>query len=353
MKSYSMKRQLILSALLLLAFGCASEETAETENLTEPVTAVPVYVENLSPQTFRHFITVQGSVESDKTILISPKITATVKELRVRSGDVVKKNEILAVLDGEITKSQIKELENQLALATTLFEKQKNRREQNIGSEVEFLQAKTQKESLQNQLSTLNEQYRDYTIRANISGTVDRVMLKEGESVTADTPVFQVANSEALKVKATISEAYISTIDRSDSVTISFPSLNVSFKSKLDVVSKVINSSNRTFAVEVNIGNADGKIHPNMIAKLTINDYSESEQIVVPINAVQKANDENYVFLAKQINSTTQAIKTTVKTGSSYGNQIIITEGLKFGDQLITTGYNNVVNEDRISIKEN
>lgn len=347
-----MKYSLLICSLLLFTVSCGNEETSEARSSVQEDT-IPVYVEVIRPKTFNHYITVQGSVESDKTILISPKATGTVNEVLVRTGQTVKKNEILAVLDGEITKSQIKEVENQLKLSTSLFERQKNLREQDIGSEIEFLQAETQKESLQNQLATLNEQFNNYTIRANIAGTVDRVMLKEGESVTADVPVFQVANSEALKVTAEISEAYISKIDRGDSVIISFSSLDVSTKKRLDVVSKVINASNRTFTVEIYIPDIDGMIRPNMIAKLRINDYTQSNQIVVPVNTVQTANETSYVFLAKQTNTGLQAIRTEVKTGLSYGNEVIISEGVVTGDQLITTGYNNITNEDLIEIKNN
>ena len=347
-----MKSQILILSLFLFVTGCgngSSDENSENGN----VRTTPVYVQELQPTHFHHFINIQGDVESDKTIMITPKATATVEEILVRAGDDVQKGDILAKLDGEITRSQLQEVRTQLELAKTLFERQRNLREQNIGSEVEFLQSKTQYESAKNQLATLTEQYENYTIRATISGTVDRVDLKVGETVGPTAPVFQLANSDALKVTAQVSEAYISRIDQTDSVLISFPSLDDSISKKLDVVSKVINRSNRTFGVEIYIPNASGNIRPNMMAKVMINDISLQDQIVVPANTVQKANQISYVFVAEETENGWVASNREVTLGFNYNNDLVITGGLEFGDLLITDGYTDLSDGAFISIQEN
>lgn len=343
----------ILSSLLLSLFltGCSGGETPQEQPTNQQ--AVPVYVQELQPRTFNHYINIQGTVESDKTIMISPKASATVESVEVRAGDLVQKGDVLARLDGEVTKTQIAEVETQLKLARTVYQRQKNLRDQDIGSEIELLRAETQVKSLENQLATLQEQFSNYSISATIGGTVNQVLLKEGETVSPGVPVFQLANSEALKVTAELSEAYINRIDLTDSVTISLPSIDRQITKTLDVVSKVIDPSNRTFAIEIYIPNTGEVVRPNMIAKLKINDYSQPNQLVVPINVVQQTSQGGFLFLARQDGSVWIAQRQEVETGQSYADQIVIEKGLQTGDRIITTGYTDVANGDPIEITEN
>lgn len=347
-----MKSQISILALFLLFTACGNGNGDENGGL-ENNRVTPVYVTELQPQTFRHYVTVQGDVESDKTIMITPKTSATVEEILVKAGDEVKKGTALARLDGKITKSQLQQVKTQLELAKTLYERQKNLREQNIGSEVEFLQAKTQYESAKSQLASLEEQYSFYTIRATISGTVDRVDLKVGEMVSPQIPVFQISNSEAMKVTAQVSEAYITRISNEDSVEVVFPSLNTSVTKRLDVVRKAINPSNRTFGVEVALPGGIEEIRPNMMARVKINDITLHDQIVVPVNAVQMANEETFVFVALENENGWVAESREVVRSYSYENDMVITEGLEAGELLITTGYANLSDGAVISIQEN
>lgn len=346
-----MKFHMLIFAVLFVFSGCGNGQLEQTnENRRN---ATPVYTEELQRTEFRHFINVLGTVESDKTIMISPKVSATVEEVLVRAGQQVKKGDVMARLDGEIIRSQIREVETQLELAETLYERQSNLRNQDIGSEVEFLQAQNQVESLRRQLATLNEQYENYTVRATISGTVDLVDMKVGETVTPSIPIIQLANSEALKVKSRVSEAYITRISQTDSVTISFPSLDETISKQLDVVSRAINASNRTFGIEVFIENGSFNIRPNMMAQVMINDITLSDQIVVPANTVQNANNISFVFLAEETDDGWIAVNREVTTGYNYQNDLVITEGLDTGDLLITSGYSNLSNGAAISIQEN
>ena len=346
-----MKQVISIVSLMALLSACGDSTPNEQSQATGK--SVSVYTQEISPSTFQHYLDIQGAVESDKTIMISPKTTATVESVNVNAGDEVEKGDVLARLDGEVTKSQIKEVKNQLALARTVYERQKNLRDQDIGSEIEFLRSQNQVSSLENQLATLNEQFDYYTIRATIGGTVNRVMLKEGENATPSQPAFQIANSEALKVTAEISESYITRVDRTDSVTVRFPSLDQQITKTIDVVSKVIDPSNRTFSIEIYIPNLNGMVRPNMLAKLRINDVTQANKIVVPINTVQQPDGDAFVYLAKQTSPNWIASKQPVEMGLSYNDQILITDGLQTGDQLVTVGYNALSDETPISIQEN
>lgn len=345
-----MKQAIAMLSLLVLLSACGDSTMKNQDSGTK---AVPVYTQELSPSTFQHFLDIQGMVESDKTIMITPKASATVEAVKVNAGDKVEKGDVLANLDGEVTKSQIQEVKTQLDLARTVLERQKNLREEDIGSEIEYLRAKNKVQSLETQLATLKERYEHYIIRATIAGTVNRVMLKEGETATPGSPAFQIANSEALKVTAEVSEAYITRIERSDSVRIRFPSLDRQLTKTIDVVSKVIDPSNRTFSVEIHIPNLDGMVRPNMMAKLRINDVTNANEIVVPLNAVQQPEGNPFVYLAKKADPQWVANKQPVEMGLSYNDQILIKKGLQPGDQLVTVGYNGLSDQTPITIKQN
>ncbi|TNE70389.1 efflux RND transporter periplasmic adaptor subunit [bacterium] len=348
-----MKPTVYLFALLVIANACGNSSAEENSTLAETHKSTPVYVKELQPSTFRHFISVLGDVESDKTILITPKAAATVEKLHVRSGDKVEQGAILATLDSKIIRNQIEQVETQLNLAETIYERQKNLREQNIGSEVEFLQAETQFESAKSQLAILKEQYANYFIKATISGTIDKVNLKVGEIASPQAAAFQLTNLDALKVTAKISETYITRVDPTDSVEIYFPSLNETINTKIDVVSKAINASNRTFTVEIYIPNASGNIRPNMMAKVKINDVLTHNEIIIPVNTLQIARGEQTVFVAQKTGSSWVAQSKKITTGLFYDNDLIIESGLNKGDLLITEGFSNLVNGAAISIQEN
>lgn len=338
-----------LSALMFLS-ACNNEAALENEDENN---VVNINVEKVRPTSFNHYLNIQGTVESDKTISITPKTTATVEEINVRAGDVVEKGDVLAQLDGEVTRTQIEEVKSQLKLAETRYERQKNLREDDIGSEIQLLEVETQVRSLENQLATLQEQYDNYTITATIGGTVNRVHIKEGENIAPAEPAFQIANSEALKVTAEISESYINRVETTDSVTITLPSIDQQITKPIDVVSKVIDPANRTFGIEVYMPNIEGMVHPNMLAKLKVNDYQRNNVLTVPINVVQSTNEEGYIYLAEETESGWVAKQQAVETGNSYNEEIIIEEGLQPGDRVITVGYDNINDGDRISIQEN
>ncbi len=345
-------RKLLVFTIGALLFTSACNNGPDTEN-KEDNDAVAVNVQEVTPSVFNHFLNIQGTVESDKTISITPKASATVEEINVKAGDVVEKGAVLAKLDGEVTRTQIEDIKSQLKLAETLYERQKNLREDDIGSEIQLLEAETQVNSLKNQLASLQEQYDNYTIEATIGGTVNRVYIKEGENIGPNGPSFQIANSEALKVTAEISEYYINRVETTDSVTITLPSIDQELTKPIDVVSKVIDPANRTFGIEVYIPNMDGMVRPNMLAKLKINDYKRNDVLTVPVNVVQSTNEEGYVFVAEQDDSGWVAKQKSVVTGSSYDDEIIIEEGLEPGDQVITVGYDGLNDGDPLSIQEN
>jgi membrane fusion protein (multidrug efflux system) len=291
-----------------------------------------VSIADVNPTLFKHYIQVQGTVESDNNILIPAQSTSVVKKIHVKEGDRVRKGQILAELDGSI------------------LERQERLWKKNIGSEIQYLQAKNNKESLEKKLETLQEQYKLTEIHSPIDGTVDDVQIKEGEMAAAGRGTIRIVQLSRLKVTATLSENYISQVRRKDMVNIEVPVAGIEFEHTIDAVAQVIDPNNRTFKVEIFIPASVNNIKPNMLAVVTINDYTNPEAFTVPQNIVQKTGTESFLFTATKENGHWIASRKVVQTGASYNDRVEILAGLSLGDYVVIAGFQNLADGQGISV---
>ena len=302
-----------------------------------------VEVMPLTSQEFKRYVEIQGKVDADQNVTVTPQMMGTVKAIYVNEGDQVSPGQVLAEIDDAVMRQSLEELKSGLELATILFAKQENLWKQNIGSEVQYLQAKNQKESLEKKMKTFQDQIDLYKIKSPIFGTVDDVMLKIGQGVAPGVPSVRVVNTTKLKVKAEVAERFASSIKDGSNVMIYFPDLKKEFPATVSFRSKVIDELNRTFIVEVNIASSPD-YHPNMIAVVKINDYSNPNAIVVPVNTVQESESGTYVFIALEQNGKTIAQKKDVVLGNNYNGNVEILSGLAAGDKIVTTGLEDLNN---------
>lgn len=301
-----------------------------------------VAITTVTKQAFLHAVDVQGRVDGDENITYSAKVPSAVKRVNVKVGDRVSAGQILAELDADVVKSQIETLKKGLELATTVYEKRKSLWEQKVGSEIEFLQAKNQKENLEKQIASVKENLDMYFIKSEYSGTVDLVSIKVGQGIAPGFPAISVVNPAALKIKADLSESYSNIVKQGNPVLINFPDINKSVRSTVSYSSKSINALTRTFNVEVALPN-DNELHPNMVAEIKIVDYENKNATVIPINTIQEIDGEKLVYvIAKNANNEMIAKKMAVTVGRTYGTVAEILSGLNEGDQLITTGFQDL-----------
>ncbi len=335
--------------------------TAQIEQLKAEITQqggevlqeVPVFIHGLEvqPAVFQHFIQAQATVESDNNILIPAQSNGIVKKIHVRDGDQVKQGQLLAELDGAILESSIDELEHSLLLVSTIYERQDRLWKKNIGSELEYLQAKNNKESLEKKLVTLQEQYKLTQIRAPISGAVDDVMIKEGEMAAAGYGTIRIVQLSRLKIRASLSENYISRVKKGDPVQVHVPGAARDMDLKIDAVSQVIDPNNRTFQIEIRIPAREKDLKPNMLVVVTINDYTNQEALTVPKNIVLETGSEQFLFVVEKQNEGGIARRRTVSTGKSYAESIEILSGLNAGDMVVAFGFQSLVDGQRVSIQ--
>ena len=235
----------------------------------------------------------------------------------------------------------------------TFFERKTRLWDQQIGSEIQYLQTKNQKEGLEKKLATVMEQYKMTRITSPISGIVDEIVIREGEMAMAGIGALRVIQISDLKVKANISDKYIQDISAGDTAFVTIPSTGWNYQKPISVVSRVIDPNTRTFSLEVAVPNNGKNIMYHMLAVIRINDYINNNALVVPINVVQNSGSEYFLFVAEKNDDFWIASKRTVVPGKYYDNQIEILANLNPGDQVITVGYQDLANGQPIKLVEN
>jgi RND family efflux transporter MFP subunit len=333
-------------------------KTLESEILVldPPKQKNPILVngETLENQTFERYISIQGIVESDDLVNVSAEMGGRIKTLRAEEGDYVRKGQTIATLDMETLEKQIEEVKTSLSLATTVYERQKRLWEQNIGSEIQYLQAKNNKDRLDKSLETLDSQVAKRNIYAPISGYVDRKFLSAGEMAAPGVPIVNILDASKVKITADIPESYLGKIKSNDVVDIHFPALNKSIQKKISQISRTIDPANRTFQIEIHTSNKDNTLKPNLLAEVRFMDYKKENSIVAPVDYIlEEVNGNKFVYIALTKDNKMIARKTYVQLGESYNGLVIIVEGLAAGDILVTDGSRNVAENDPIIIQNN
>lgn len=302
------------------------------------VRAKEVGVSELSTRTFDHYVQTQGRVEAEDDINVSAKAMGVVTNVYVNEGDKVSAGQILAQIDNKVIVTGIAELKSQLNLVNTVFERQKNLWEQKIGTEVQYLQAKTNKESMEKRLASLNEQNEMTRIKSPISGFADAVYVKSGQNIAPGLPAVHIVNFSDLKIKANISEAYSTAIHKGDKAMVMVSELNKEIEARVTFVGKTIDPLSRTFVVEVKLP-TNPDLRPNMTGVVKVVYLTENAALVVPVNAVQTVNNEKIVYVAEKDGNNTIARKRVVTISDVFNNMTHVKSGLSVGEKIITFGY--------------
>ncbi|GAB3823693.1 efflux RND transporter periplasmic adaptor subunit [Pontibacter rugosus] len=304
---------------------------------------MPVSVATLEQDTFRHYLEVQGRVDFDQNVFVSAKVPGVLTGVRVQRGDQVSKGQTMATIDAQVLEQNIAELRTRLELARISYEKQQNLWNQKIGTEMQYLTAKNNKEALERSLASLQQQRDQYNVKAPVSGVVDEVVPNAGEAVAPGMGIIRVVNLQGGKIVAEVSEAYQARINKGDKAVVYFPDLDKEIETTVNVVSSYINPTSRTFTAELRPTNTkDITLRPNMVAVVRIQDYQNEDVIVLPVNLVQKDEKTEYVYIAQKAGNQFVAKRKEIKTGMSYGGNVEVLSGLSANDNVITAGYQTV-----------
>ncbi len=307
-----------------------------------------VAVVELAPKKFDHYVQTQGTIESQNNVLVSAKSGGTVTNVYANEGDQVTKGQTIAQIDNSAIQRSIESMKAQLELATSVYERQKNLWSQKIGTEVQFLQAKTNKEALEKQIASMQEQNEQTKIKAPFSGTIDAMHIKQGENVMPGMPAVQVVNATDLKLVAHISEAYVTNIKKGNKAVITVSEINKEIPATVTFVGRTINQLSRTFDVEVKLS-PDNNLRPNMTATVKVIFESDPAAITVPIDVIQEVNKQKIVYVAEQKGNLTVARKKAVTVDGVFGG-IAQVKGLAAGDKVITVGFQGLNDGDYVKI---
>ena len=326
-------------------------ETLEGELAsTEEEDIVNVKISEIKPETFEHYIEVTGKVEADQDINVSPESAGVIEEVLVSEGMNVTKGQVMGKLNTDALQRSLDELLIQLNLAETTYERQKNLWDQNIGSEMQFLQAKTNMESVGKRIESLKAQIEMAVIKAPIDGVVDIVYQQKGQIGSPQAPFAKVLNTSQVKIYADVAETYLTKIHQGDQVKVNFPALNKELDATIYRLGNTIDPNNRTFRIRINLNNRDNSIKPNLVSIIKIRDYIAKDAVVVPNLLVKEDFKGQYTFVVNQDAKEPRAKKIYVKTGVSQNNMTEVIEGLVSGEKIITEGYTQVVDGTRIRI---
>ncbi len=297
-----------------------------------------VAVTPIATRRFEHAIEVQGSLDGEQNVKVFPKSQGIVTEVYVQVGSSVTKGQAIARFDDVAFRKQLAQMVSQYNLAKELYDRQKRLWDQKIGSEVQYMQAKTQKESLENGVAALREQLEYMVVKSPITGSVEDLTVKIGQAASPQMPVATVINFSSLKVVANIAEAYNTSITNGDSVRIWFPDLKQEIRATVSTASKYINPVNRSFEIEVRIPNNIKNLKANMIAVVKVIDYKKENAVTVPVNLIRTDAKGDYIYLAANENNKQVARKRYIVQGKVYAGYAEVTEGLSAGDMAITAG---------------
>ena len=323
---------------------------ARIQDLDTTLSYKMVTVLNADTSLYKHYFDVYGNVKSDNTASLFAENGGNITAIPVKEGQQVKKGQILMRIDDGVFERNLQELQTSLDLATILYDKQKRLWDQNIGSEVEYLEAKNRKESTENSIATLKEQRSRSSIVAPFDGVVDKIYQNVGEMATMQQPVIRVVNLNDLYITSDVSERYINSLKVGDEVMLSFN--GDSLVSRITRIGTFINPTNRSFEVQVDLLDKMDGVRPNSLVSMKINDLVKEGAVVLPSSIImQDGKGQDYVFvIGKDDSDYPIAIKTVVTAGSSYGGKTVILEGVKKGDRVIDKGSRSVRGTDRVNI---
>ncbi|MEM9846829.1 MAG: efflux RND transporter periplasmic adaptor subunit [Bacteroidota bacterium] len=371
------------SLFLLAACGSAEEESAEPVTLEEKRTvlkekqaayrtlskeieALQAEIEELDPvavklpvvttqkverTNFAHYTDVQGSVEAEDLVSISSETGGRVIDLRIREGQSVRKGQLVAKVDLESVAKQIAELETQLQLANDLYERQKRLWDQEIGSEVQYLQAKNNKERLEKAIESVQLQLSKNEVYSPVSGVVEMLIVKAGEIAAPGAPIAQILNTSKVKVVANVPETLIRAVGKGSRVTAQVPALDWEKEVRITEVARAIDKTNRTLKIEADVSGAGLK--PNLLATMRIKDSEQNDVVTIPLELVQQeVGGKSYVLIQEKGKESDIAKKVYVKTGDSYEGDIVIESGLQGGENIIVKGSRSVNDGQGIKVQE-
>jgi len=310
---------------------------------------------NVIEKEFNTYVKLQANLKSRKNVVILSEFQGTLKNLFVKEGHLVKKGQLLAEINDSGLKEQLDQMLIQANYTQDNFDRVKRLWEKNIGSEMQFLKAKSDFETSNKMVEQIRDQLSKTKIYAPFDGEIDEIISNLGSNLVPGSPILRVVNLDIIYAEAQVPEKYVSSISIGTEAIISIPLLNKELTSKIVQTGNFINPNSRTFRIEAPVENKDKRIKQNLNARIKIKNYSNDKSIVVPLRVLSE-DASGKPFLYKLVTTDKKDIFLTVKsfviTGANYNQEIEITQGVSIGDIIVLEGANNVEDNQRVRVIE-
>ncbi len=342
------------------------KQKAELKTLTDQVAQLEAAIEAQDPKArpqqfvsttqairkdFKHYVEIQGQVEAEDHINAAAETSGRILKLLVEEGDYVRRGQLIAELDVEQLRKQYEEVETSLELAATVFERQSRLWEQNIGSEIQYLEAKNNKERLEKSLEALQVQLNKSKVHAPASGIVDDVLLEAGELASPGAPLIRILDTSRLKVVADVPETYLRSVSRGEEIMVRYPVLDQEETARISLIGRTIDPANRTFEVEARVGRAVKGLKPNLLAAILINDETIEDVVTVPLDLIQQeVSGKEFIMVMQKGEGGAFAKKQYVQTGDSFEGEIVVESGLTGDEILILEGARGLADGQAIKV---
>ncbi len=340
----SLKQQVINNQLKQIDLAIGKLDTLKKNPL---VTSIKI-----KETIFKHYLELQGNVSTKQLLVIYPEYSGILTNVYIKEGQKVNKGQLLGKIDDGGLSQQLAQLKIQANLSKITFQKQSRLWNQKIGSEIQYLQAKSLYEAQQQAVNQLQKQISKTSIRAPFTGTIDDIITEQGSFVAAgQSQIFRIINLDNMHIETNVPERHIPNVKTNKEAQIEFPVLGKSILAKVNQVSDFINPANRTFKIEIAIPNKDKSIKPNLTARIKINDYTNNNALLIPQSIVsENANGQQYIYLVKNKNNQAVAKKVIIETGKTQGDQIEILSGVSNGDEIIQEGARSIKDGQNIKV---
>jgi len=350
-KAYLKEKEKELRSLEAEINSLKDEIKAEDPSMTKAPKLVTV--DTIESTVFTKYSTLQGNITSDEMINASSEIGGRILDIYVQEGQPVKRGQLIAKIDLESVNKQIEEMKTSLELANTLYIRQKSLWDQNIGSEVQYLQAKNSKERIEKSIESISFQLSKQNVYSPSSGVVDKEFRQPGEVTSPGGPIIQILNTNKVKVVVDAPENYLNIIKRGDYVDITIPALSKDIRGRITQIGRMIDPANRTFKVEVNLNNSRGDLKPNLLAEMKIKEAEINNTIVLSTDLVQEeVSGKKYVYVVSTAeDGKTFCKKRYIETGENSDEGIVINYGLRWGEIIVNDGARSLLNNEEIKIK--
>lgn len=311
--------------------------------------AVAVKTKVIVPDVFKRYTELEARVVSEDAANVSSDIGGRLVRLNVKEGDYVKRGQLIGVTDVELLETQMAEVNTSLSLANTVFEKQSRLWKQNIGSEIQYLQAKNNVEQLQKSVESLKTRIKKKNLYAPISGAVDMEFVGEGEMTGPGTPIVRILNTSKVKVVADVQESLLGSVKKGDAVEVFYPALDKTVTHKITQIGRTIDPTNRTFKVEIKADNSKRDLKPNLLSIVKINDFTAENSLFIPLDIIrEEVTGDKYIYKVVEKDGKKIAKKAKITLGESSGNKIIVESGISSNDEIIITGGSSLADNSLI-----